>query len=258
MKHLKLFESFEDIDSICKKYGIDNYTINSDGSIDVDGDVELYNKGLTSKIYNLYYVKLYKLPLKFGKVTGDFYCYNNKLTTLEGAPKEVGGGFYCSHNQLITLEGCPMEVGGNFNCRDNKLTILEGAPREVGGYFYCNNNKLITLEGGPREVGDNFVCNYNQLTTLEGGPIKVGGDFYCNNNKLITLEGGPREVGGDFYCRNNPITSVYNLFPDYKSFMDSLDYNYIRGTDIVKLRFQEALNEIGIKLPEKIKGYNYI
>jgi len=40
--------------------------------------------------------------------------------------------------------------------------------------------------------------------------------------------------------------------------MDSLDYNYLRGTDVVKSRFEEALVEIGKKMPEKIKGYNYI
>ena len=39
MKHLKLFENFEDIESICKKYNITNYTINVDGSIDVNGNV---------------------------------------------------------------------------------------------------------------------------------------------------------------------------------------------------------------------------
>ena len=40
MKYLKLFENFDQtkIDKICKKYGIENYTINPDGSIDVDGD----------------------------------------------------------------------------------------------------------------------------------------------------------------------------------------------------------------------------
>ena len=31
MKHLKLFENFNNIDSICKKFGRTNYTINSDG-----------------------------------------------------------------------------------------------------------------------------------------------------------------------------------------------------------------------------------
>ncbi len=225
MKHLKLFEAFEDIDSICKKYNIKNYTINADGLVDVNGDVVLYNKGLT------------KLPLKFGKVTGYFGCNNNQLTTLEGSPREVGGDFDCYNNQLITLEGGPREVGGGFYCRDNKLTTLEGGPREVGGYFNCNDNQLITLEGGPREVG---------------------GNFNCRDNKLITLEGSPREVGGNFYCGDNPIYSVYKLFPDHKSYMDSLDYNYLRGTDIVKSRFQESLDEVGIKLPKKIEGYNYI
>ena len=53
MKYLKLFESFNDIDSICKRYGIENYTINEDGSIDVDGNVSLSSQGLT------------ELPLRF-------------------------------------------------------------------------------------------------------------------------------------------------------------------------------------------------
>ena len=55
MRYLKLFESFEDINKICRKYDIENYTINPDGYIDVNDTVYLYYKGLT------------KLPLKFNK-----------------------------------------------------------------------------------------------------------------------------------------------------------------------------------------------
>jgi hypothetical protein len=40
--------------------------------------------------------------------------------------------------------------------------------------------------------------------------------------------------------------------------MDSLDYSYLRGKDIVKSRFQESLDEAGIKMPNKIEGYNWI
>ena len=36
-----LYESFNEIHYICREYEIDDYTINSDGSIDVDGDVNL-------------------------------------------------------------------------------------------------------------------------------------------------------------------------------------------------------------------------
>ncbi|MEG7685949.1 hypothetical protein, partial [Listeria monocytogenes] len=72
------------INSICKKYNIENYVINSNGSIDVGDDVLIYNKGLT------------KLPLKFNRVDGEFNCSYNQLTTLEGCPNYVGCNFFCS------------------------------------------------------------------------------------------------------------------------------------------------------------------
>lgn len=42
---------------------------------------------------------LEKLPIKFGKVGGDFDCSNNNLTSLEGAPYRVGCEFYCNDNK---------------------------------------------------------------------------------------------------------------------------------------------------------------
>ena len=112
MKYLKIFENFnsdEKIHEICKKYNIKNYTINPDGSIDVDGDVYLYRKGLT------------KIPLKFRKVSGYFDCHDNRLTSLEGAPTSVGGDFNCNYNQITSLEGAPLSVGGNFYCKNNPV-----------------------------------------------------------------------------------------------------------------------------------------
>ena len=153
MKHLRLFNESIDsnIDSICKKYGITNYTINSDGSIDVNGDV------------NLSYYNLTKLPLKFNIVSGYFFCNNNQLTSLEGSPKEISG---------------------IFNCRDNKLTSLEGCPKEIGRDFICSNNQLTTLEGGPTKVGEIFLCQGNPLPNiiLKSKYLKnillEGDDFY--------------------------------------------------------------------------------
>ena len=104
-------------------------TKNADGSIDVEGDV--YLDGLNLK----------KLPLKFNKVD-HFYCDNNQLTSLEGAPKEVSCGFYCWKNHLTSLEGAPKEVGGDFDCSFNQLTSLEGAPKEVDDNFWCHHNKV--------------------------------------------------------------------------------------------------------------------
>jgi hypothetical protein len=104
MRYLKLFESYSesDIDSICKKLDIRNYTVNGDGTVDVHNNVNIRNRNL------------WKIPLKFRKVDGDFICYYNQLTSLEGAPTEVGGSFYCTNNQLTNLEGAPSEVGGEF------------------------------------------------------------------------------------------------------------------------------------------------
>jgi len=167
----------------------------------------LYNRGLT------------KLPLKFGKVSGDFYCSYNKFTILEGCPREVVGDFYCHNNKLTTLEGCPREVVGDFSCENNQLTTLLGCPRVVGGDFWCNNNKLTIIK--------------DELEFVK--------------------------IMGNFDLGNNPINNVYVLFPDFESFKYSLDYNYFRAPNqIVKHRFEEACQEAGIKILKKIKGYEYI
>ena len=125
------------------------YTINDDGSIDVEGDVDLSREKLT------------KIPFSFGKVSGVFYCSYNQLTSLEGAPNNVGGYFACYNNQLTTLKGVPNTVGGGFDCTNNQLTTLEGVPNTVGGDFYCTYNQLTTLDGAPNTVGGGFDCYSN-------------------------------------------------------------------------------------------------
>ena len=130
MKYLRLFESFEDIDKICKQYNISNYTINPDGSIDVDGSVDLENKKLT------------KLPLKFNKVNDDFYCDYNELESLEGSPKEVNGHFYCRNNKLTSLKYAPRIIRGGFYCRCNNIKTFEYFPSFIRDNFYCTDTLL--------------------------------------------------------------------------------------------------------------------
>jgi hypothetical protein len=149
-----LFESFKNIDSLCEKYGIENYTINNNGLVDVDGNVNLTNR------------KLDKIPLNFGAVTGDFRC---------------------SDNQLRTLEGCPTDVNGHFKCFDNQLTTLEGSPIKVGGSFYCSGNQLISLEGCPTEVRGSFYCRDNQLRTLKGISERIDGDLFLDGNPIDNI-----------------------------------------------------------------------
>jgi hypothetical protein len=65
------------------------WSINSDtGLVDVDGNVFMSD------------MKLTEIPVKFGKVTGNFNCADNQLNSLIGAPKSVGGDFNCSNNKV--------------------------------------------------------------------------------------------------------------------------------------------------------------
>ena len=167
------------------------------GLVDVKGHFNCSEQGLTD----------FK-GVRFGVVSGDFYCYGNRLTTLEGAPQEIGGYFYCENNRLTSLEGAPQRVRGSFKCTNNQLTSLEGAPQSVGQAFNCSNNQLTSLVGAPQKVGFWFSCDHNQLTSLEGAPQEVRGDFICSNNQLTSLEGAPQRVRGGFFCENNQLTSL--------------------------------------------------
>ena len=177
------------------EYGVKNYTINDDYTIDVDGYVNLVGKDLT------------ELPeyIRFGVVKGDFNCSGNGLISLRGCPREVRlGNFLCNHNQLTSLEGVPKKVEKIFDCSNNKLTSLEGAPENVVGSFYCGSNKLTSLEGAPKKVGGHFGCSNNKLTSLKGAPKKTR-VFDCSHNNLTSLEGAPKEVTG-FVCSHNSTT----------------------------------------------------
>ena len=67
-------------------------TKNADGTYSSEGDVDLSSWALD------------KLPVKFKEVGGNFFCYDNNLTTLEGAPEEVGRDFYCYNNSVSEEE----------------------------------------------------------------------------------------------------------------------------------------------------------
>jgi len=125
MKYLKLFESFEDIQEICKQHNIRNYTINKDGTIDVYDDVWLSAKPLT------------KLPLRFNKVSHAFNCRCCNLTSLEGSPVEVNGYFYCNYNKLTSFQYAPKIIRGSFDCDNNKIKSFEYFPSYIGLGFRC-------------------------------------------------------------------------------------------------------------------------
>jgi hypothetical protein len=98
------------INEICGKFDIFDYKINDDKSIDVFENVDISNKGL------------YRIPINFRYVYGDFNCSNNRILSLYGCPKYVQGDFNCSNNELTHLKWLP-DVGGDIDISKNFFKI---------------------------------------------------------------------------------------------------------------------------------------
>lgn len=145
----------EQIHDICKKYNIQKYSINSDGSIDASY-VDLKNNGLS------------KLPIKFNKVYGYFNCSNNDLTTLEGSPKIITRRPFYINDVCLAYDKL-------FDCSNNKLISLEGFPEKVDigkfNYFNCLNNPLESLYGYNLPY-DKLQCD-NKIKLIRKNIIKI-------------------------------------------------------------------------------------
>lgn len=223
------------------------------------------------------------------EVTENFYCSNTSLQSLRGGPKKVGMSYDCSDNKLVNLDGCAYSIGGTLDCSNNYITSLRGCAEQIGGNLNCRENKLTSMIGCGK-VNGSINCGDNKLETLKGCPNEINGILYCQNNNLKNFIGSPNvrySIDNSFEyaieASNNPIldllgfpkvdtnggTGIVNLFrcPVYKisilfpsqiEFFKSLDYNYLRGRNIIKSRFTEALSEIGKVPPISISGYHYI
>jgi hypothetical protein len=230
MKHLrkyKLFENNSQIDTICEKYDIKNYTINSDNSVDVDGGVDFWGK------------KLESIPLNFNIVNVYFDCGWNYLTSLKGCPVRVGDYFSCYHNNLTSLQYSPQYVeNGNFGCGRNKIESLQYCTELIRGGFSCTNNKLTSLQYHPTVYGE-FWCRYNKINTFE--------NFYYYKE--------------DVYFDGNPIYDIYELFNDMKLIELTWDYGFEwKGEiDLYKLDIflKETNHEYDGDLREYFEGKEY-
>ena len=217
---IKLFEQFnneQEIINICKEYNIENYSINPDGSIDVDGNV------------NLTMFKLRELPLKFNKVNGWFSCSNNLLTTLKGCPKEIYGDFIFSNNLLTSIDYCP--------------NIIEGS-------FKCDNNNLTSLEGGPMEVNGNLYCGYNNLTSLKGFPLSIVGNLHLYNNPISIIDESI-DVVGSIYIK---YTKFDDRIGELELQQNKLRILFEHGVDYVIFKKDGSVNDS--RLERLFKDFN--
>jgi len=166
----------EEIHRICKEYHIENYTINPDGSVDVDGDVEIYIDMLN------------KLPIEFGKVVGNFKVRFNHdggmgLTTLENSPREVYGDFAIPYSNIVSLIGGPERVHGDYNANDCGLITLEGFPE------YYDPRQPVHIPHNPVQ----------EITNLLETSIKLGNVIYILNEEM-PIDPDTMEVSYTILC----------------------------------------------------------
>ena len=134
----------EEIHNICEKYGIKNYTIKSDGSINVVGSVYLSHNELT------------KIPIKFNKVRGYFDCSNNNIKSLKNSPKIMEGHFICSSNNITNLIHSPLYISGLFQCSNNPLKSLKGYNGSMDSLYYNGKEKFIRKEKFKKILDDRY------------------------------------------------------------------------------------------------------
>lgn len=135
----------------------------------VNGDLDLSNMNLT------------KLPdLHTVHVRGNFYCDNNRLSSLDNSPATVGRSFFADHNNLTTLRGCTPVIPMLFSVYTNMLQTLEYSPISVGGYI-CHSNLLSSVVGMPQNEMVCFDCRNNRLADFDGAPFMVRTVKYSGN-----------------------------------------------------------------------------
>ncbi len=182
MKYIKNYEGLFDIfkrkpkdskraevDKICKLLKLEKYTINDDYTVDVDGSVDISYRKIDDGSGQYHRALLMKeIPIKFGNVSGNFFCNHNELYNLKNAPDWVGGRFDCRaqyYSSLRSLEGAPKYVGYDFDCSDNeRLRSLKFSP-DRAKLLNFTHTLVPTLDDISKNVSD-IDCNHTPINTL--------------------------------------------------------------------------------------------
>lgn len=202
-----------EIINICKEYNIINYTINDDYTIDVDSSVDIS------------YKNLYKIPIKFRRVSGYFWCVGNFLENLENSPIFVGGNFMCQkqyNGSLKSLKGAPKTVVGRFDCQSNT---------NLKSFEFISN-----IESGTIELQNTGIYSF---------------DFLQDNIKYFYSVGTPLHIF---------LTPLLPIVPNTIELIKLFDPIRPNGGDkpiILIDRYEGLLEELGKEIPKKyIESFN--
>ncbi len=207
-----------------------SYRQNSDGEIDVTGDVELQYTGIK------------ELPVKFGKIEGKFYFFSSKIETLKNFPRHVTESF--SGHRSINLKS------------------LIGGPEKVDGDYLMYMCNLKSLEGAPKKIGSNCEIFQNKLTSFKGGPEWVNGCFIASNNELTSLEGAPSYLGENWdFQKNSKVSEVTldkilcHMLSEKCNYEKALEH-FLKTNELENYEYLEIPETLREKFRGKISGTN--
>lgn len=261
---------------------VDFYKINSDYTIDVDGNCHLQNENLGP------------LPeyIKFHKINGNFDIHGNNLSSLRGCPDIVKGYFDCTDNGLTSLKFAPdvvysnvwLSAGNSIKYSESYEYILGQKEQRVNESFIQGKNKLEGLGIGKVQLIGDWLRKYQvteyyinsdltidvdtdcYLSNHDFGPLpeyinfnKIHGDFDIHANNILTLRGCPKIVLGYFDFSDNKLTSL-----DYapEKITGNL-YGFNKGNSISNMKVHDYIlkmsqynntNESFIQGANKLKG----
>jgi hypothetical protein len=214
----------------CIRLGLKNYTINDDGTVDVNDHVYLDTP-------------MVKFPIKFGTINGSFTCTHNKLETLEGCPNHITGSFDCTNNNLYSLEHSPKYVGGFFQCNRNHIDNIIGIGR-VGGLIIFSDNQNFYDPIGLTNDNEYYLFDtpiYFLLKLLSTSfrtrlcPIKKKQGDPWNLDRFIDLHQTYEFISGDKIhkhkfidvCDEFNVTSTSELFSKMMGEIEKIGYTFI-------------------------------
>ena len=151
-----------EVEAWCEEMGIRNYTINSKGEIDVDGDVYAFD----------FDKKLKELPYKFGSVSGYFNMGGIGLTSCKNFPNNVLKINISGCKKIKSLEG----IGDFYELHLGDNMIEDFYPLNTINYTRFKNKqcvygneltKLKTMDGLPKEMEFLKLTNCPNLEILD-------------------------------------------------------------------------------------------
>lgn len=120
-----MLKTREEIENYMERFGgMDNWTINEKGEVDVPGNIKLLRSFFPEG----------QFPFQFGKISGTFDCSGAGISSLVGAPHTVEGTFDCKSNSLKSLTGAP-RIAAGFDCQRNPLTSLGNIETQIESVF---------------------------------------------------------------------------------------------------------------------------